>query len=478
MSYKRNDRSVQKRSRIIRWIVTGTILVFITAITIARLYLSEGKSLPSIDALCPFGGLETIFSLISGSGFVKHTVLTSLILLAGALVITLLFRRSFCGQICPLGTLQRIFGTLGGRLFHKRPEIPKSVDRVARYLKYGVLIFFIVWTWRAASLVMRLYDPWVAYAHITSAQLLTEFGIGFAVLVVTLIGSLIYERFFCKYLCPMGAFLGFFSKLSVFGIKRDADVCISCKRCDEICPMEISVSTATKVNMSECISCNECVNTCPAAGALEVKAPGGRRTSATFMTALVTIILAVIIGLGFASDALGWEIPWLTQSLSQNSEENDSLSYIKGSTSMKEIASASGIDKEQFIEKWGVSDADFEKPIKDIKDIYGFSVEDIKTWVASKLSLDITQYLESGDESSATETEKPIATENTSIDVSYIKGSTSMKDISEASGITKERFIAKWGVSDADFEKPIKDIKDIYGFSVDDLKTWVAEEAS
>ncbi len=478
MSYKRNNPTVQKRSRIIRWIVTGVILVAITALTIARLYLPEGKSLPSVDALCPFGGLETIFSLVSGSGFVKHTVLTSLILLAGALVITLLFRRSFCGQICPLGTLQRVFGKLGGRLFHKRPEIPKSVDRIARYLKYGVLIFFIVWTWRAASLVMRPYDPWVAYAHITSAQLFTEFGIGFAVLVVSLIGSLIYERFFCKYLCPMGAFLGLFSKLSVFGIRRNADVCIDCKRCDKICPMEISVSTATKVNMSECISCDECVNTCPAAGALEIKALGGKKASATFMTALVAVILAVIIGLGFASDALGWEIPWLTQTLSQNSEENDSLSYIKGSASMKEIANTSGIDKEQFINKWGVSDADFAKPLKDIKDIYGFSVENMKAWVASKLSLDVTQYLESEGESSTTETKEPIAAENTGIDVSYIKGSTSMKDISETSGIAKERFIVKWGVSDEDFAKPLKDIKDIYGFSVDDLKTWVVEEAS
>ena len=105
----------------------------------------------------------------------------------------------------------------------------------------------MVWTWQAAALVMRPYDPWAAYAHITSAELMTEFGIGVAILGISLAGSLVYERFFCKYLCPMGAFLGIFSKVSFSGIRRDADACINCSVCDKACPMNLDVSTADTV---------------------------------------------------------------------------------------------------------------------------------------------------------------------------------------------------------------------------------------
>lgn len=388
MSSRRSDRKAQKRSRIIRWSVIGTILVAVTVLFILRLHLPGGKALPKVDALCPFGGLETIFSLIAGEGFVKHTALTSVILLAGALVITLLFRRSFCGQICPLGALQEAFGALGKRLFHKRPEIPKGFDRVARFLKYVVLVFFIVWTWRAASLVMRPYDPWAAYAHLTSTQLFTEFGVGFAVLVICLVGSIVFERFFCKYLCPMGAFLSFFSKASVFGIKRDPEVCLGCKHCEKACPMNIAVSSADVVNAAECISCNECVNACPAAGALEIKAVGSKKASPAFMTALVVTIIVVIVGFGIVSDALGGTNPWSSGGSSSQganrieTETDDSSSYIKGSMSMEEISNLSGIPKERFVDRWGISDQDFGQPLKNIKDVYGFSVDDVKTWVA------------------------------------------------------------------------------------------------
>ena len=123
---------------------------------------------------------------------------------------------------------------------------------------------------------MRPYDPWVAWAHLTSAELLTEFGIGLTVLIVSLVGSLVYERFFCKYLCPTGALLGLLAKVSFFRIKRDAGTCIDCGLCDRACPMNVEVATAAVVTSSECISCNECVNVCPVAGALEVVPAYGR----------------------------------------------------------------------------------------------------------------------------------------------------------------------------------------------------------
>ncbi len=244
MTERRADQASRKRSRWARWIVLGVVLVGMTAIVYSHQKARGGGRWAGVDFLCPFGGLETLYSLLAGDGFLRHTAASSVILLVGMLVMAVAYRRSFCGNLCPLGTLQGLFGAAGRRLLRRRLTVPRAVDRVARYLKYAVLVFFALWTWQAAELVLRPYDPWVAWAHLTSADLLTTYGIGFAVLVVSLAGSLVYERFFCKYLCPVGALLGLLSRVSFLNIRRDADACIDCGRCDKACMMNIEVATA------------------------------------------------------------------------------------------------------------------------------------------------------------------------------------------------------------------------------------------
>lgn len=391
MSYEKTDRGAQRSSRFVRWGLLGILLAAITAATMAHQFVAGAGKPVGVDALCPFGGLETLFTLISGSGFIEKTAASALVLLVGTLVLAVIFRRSFCGQLCPLGALQGIFGALGGKLMKKRLAIPRVVDRFARFLKYGVLAFFTIWTWQAAELVMRPYDPWVAYAHITSDELIAEMGVGLAILVISLLGSLVYERFFCKYLCPTGALLGMLSKFSFFGIKRDADACISCSACDKACPMNIPVSTAEKITHSECISCNECVNACPVKGALEVKAPSGATVSPLVMTGIVLSTLAVIVAASTAAGAFAWRMPSLGESIEQKggvekvSEEFDTT-LIKGYMSMQEISESFGIPAERFTEKWGVPAADLDKPMKEIAEQYGFSPDEVKVWVGEELA--------------------------------------------------------------------------------------------
>ena len=170
MSYERTDRAQLRRSKTIRRGVLGVVLVAMTGITAAHQFVAGAGKPVSVDALCPFGGIETLWTVISGAGFIEKTAASAIVLLIGMLALALVMRRSFCGQICPLGTLQGLFGSIGGKLFRRRPQIPRSIDRVARFLKYGILVFFTVWTWQAASLVMRPYDPWVAYAHLASSE--------------------------------------------------------------------------------------------------------------------------------------------------------------------------------------------------------------------------------------------------------------------------------------------------------------------
>ena len=390
MARPRTDEIARKRARWTRWIILGAILVGMSAVLLAHQKAHGPGRWTGVDFLCPFGGLETLYALLAGQGFLRHTAASSVILLVGMLAMTVVYRRSFCGTICPLGALQGIFGAAGRRLFGRRFAVPRGIDRVARYLKYVVLVVFAVWTWQAAELVLRPYDPWVAWAHLTSGGLFTTYLIGFIVLVVSLAGSLVYDRFFCKYLCPTGALLALFSRASLLGIRRDAGTCIDCGRCDTACMMNVAVATADEVTSAECISCNECVNACPVAGALEVTAPSGRRTSALASTAVVAAVLVAIVGVTTVAGQFDWRMESRAEAQGAGHSEGGggggTDSAIKGWMSFADIAAMTGIPLADFAAEWGVPGDALGLPMKDIKDAFGFSPEEVRAWVEDRLA--------------------------------------------------------------------------------------------
>jgi polyferredoxin len=425
MAKQGSTKATRRRAQRVRWIVLGAVLAFMTAVVTLRQVAPETGEWVGVDLLCPFGGLETLYSLLTGAGFIKRTAESSLILLIGMVVMAIIYRRSFCGTICPLGTLQGIFGRLGRRLFGQRLQVPRRIDAVARYLKYVLLAVFAVWTWAAAELVLRAYDPWAAYANLTSPEIFTTFIVGFIVLVVSLLGSLFYERFFCKYLCPAGALLGLLSRISVLNIKRNAGACTSCGACDQACMMNVAVSTADIVKSAECISCNECLNACPVPGALQVAAPSGRRASAFATTGVVVAVMVAIVGVTTLTGSFTWKQPTLGEAVAlarsgdgqgqgngsgDGSQAAATLSgtaepaadgsgasgegtgdtsplagVIKGSTTMGEIVEATGITAEEITAEFGVPASEFGEPLSSIKDEHGFTPEEVRTWVEARL---------------------------------------------------------------------------------------------
>jgi polyferredoxin len=365
-------------------------IVIITAIGLLHQY-SDIK-IVGVDALCPFGGIETLWTLISSGVFVKQIAASSVILLGVVLVIAVLFRRSFCGYICPLGALQELFGKIGKALWpRKRPVVPTVIDRPARFLKYAVLAVFAVWSWQAATLVIRPYDPWVAWMHLTSAEVIAEFSIGLAILAISLVGSIVYERFFCKYLCPMGGFLGAISRFSLFKVRRNESSCIDCGACDKACPVNIKVSEVAAVDSPECINCNECVNVCPVRDTLEVStkpsSSGGRTVvSPLRVLAIVLAITAGLIGAATAVGSFAWTLPSLAQSATTNGGTVN-VEDIRGSMSFEEVAAATGISGEAFRIRFEVSETDMASPMKDIAGKYGFDVHtDVREFVSQQLA--------------------------------------------------------------------------------------------
>ena len=233
----------------------------------------------------------------------------------------------------------------------------------------------IIPPWKTAGLWIDPYDPWAANGHISTGftSLTTEYLIGAITLVIILLGSMLYDRFFCKYLCPMGAVYGIISKLSPSKIVRDKDICINCNLCTKNCPMNIDVAKADKVTSIECISCQSCILSCPKKGALEYKT--GKKTLKT----LTVIIL--VIGLFFAGVLISKTIgvyQVLPKQITGESKIN--VDEIKGYMTLNDVSIGTKIELKEVYKKLGITDTVPETTkLKDVKNfVEGFEVEAAK----------------------------------------------------------------------------------------------------
>jgi Fe-S-cluster-containing hydrogenase component 2 len=414
---------------------------------------------PPVDALCPFGGLETLYKYLAGGEFLKRTNLSNFVLLAGTVITGIVFGRYFCGWICMLGWLQEIPARIGKRIFRKRFVIPQPADRILRYLKYPVLVLILIFTWRMADLVIRPFDPFAAYAHLPAGivEVLQEFLIGFIILVGSMILSMFYDRFFCKYLCPMGAFLGILQKISLFRIKRDRSTCIDCGRCSRACPVNIPVAQIETVNSSECIACQECVHTCPT----------GRNTMQTHI--LGRPVKPLIIGIsglalyGLIILAANFAGLWKTQAktFTEVVQEDGALNpeNIRGFMTLREIAATFQISLEDLYRESGLDESIVgpDTRMKEIGDrVPDYEEDQIRDAVKRILEKEgrLKSSLEENKESDGTQ-------RNTSVpDPSEIRGTMTLQELLTVYQISKSDLFNAIGYQgDLKGDQTLKDLK-------------------
>ncbi|GLC32488.1 4Fe-4S binding protein [Clostridium omnivorum] len=364
----------------IRWIILATFLILITIQTYLHQVLGGGTS-PSIHALCPYGGLESLYTVIFSGTFIQKIFIGTMTLLILTLLLSFIFRRSFCGTICPFGALQEFFGLLGKKIFRKRFTIPNKIDKPLRYLKYIVLLLTIIFAWKTAGLWVDPYDPWAAYGHISAgfSSLTSEYLVSLILLIVVLIGSMLYDRFFCKYLCPMGAVYGIISNFSPSKITRNKDKCINCNLCSKSCPVNIDVAHLDKVTSSECLGCQICVLSCPKKDALEYKTLGKA------LKPITVIILVVVIFFGglFISKSTGL-FDVLPKPVTADTKLN--VEEIKGYMSLKDVSTGTGIEIKELYKKLEIPDSvPADTKLKDVKNyVTGFEVETAKEKLEGK----------------------------------------------------------------------------------------------
>jgi len=232
------------------------------------------------------------------------------------LVMSVVFRKSFCSWLCPVGTVSEYLWKLGRATFHRNFQLPRWADIALRSLKYLVLSFFVyaVASMSAGAIAEFLGSPYALVVDVRMLNFFRYLGTTTALVILGMvIASIFIQNFWCRYLCPYGAFLGLVSLFSPARITRNLSTCIDCAKCAKACPSALPVDKLIQIRSAECTGCLECVAVCPARDALTLSVPAGLRKRRAIpvwsMAAGIAIIFFGLVGYAKYSNHWNTELP-------------------------------------------------------------------------------------------------------------------------------------------------------------------------
>ena len=162
-------------------------------------------------------------------------------------VTTILWGRLYCGRVCAFGALTQLMDTIVPAKL--RVEVPRRIEQHASKIKYALLAIVVLYYVGTKDISIYKYvEPFWMFSLNAS----TGMWIGVAVLLVA---TVFVRNLYCRFLCPVGAFLGLLSTLTVFRIKRWKE-CNSCTICEKKC--EWGAIRGPKIVASECVRCDDC----------------------------------------------------------------------------------------------------------------------------------------------------------------------------------------------------------------------------
>ena len=287
---------------VLQWGVLVALILFLTG-------LIPGETAADPEAYCPMGGLQAFATYLAQNSL--PCSMSSLQVMMGLALVAavVLFSKLFCGYLCPLGTVQDIIKRLRVKFRIKSVKIANgsAVDKILRIIKYALLFLIFYMTVEESELFCKNLDPY--YAVATGFQGEITLWMSIVSICVLVIGSLVVDMFWCRYLCPLGAIsnslkfwvwigvlfgiyyaanvigagipwavlLGAFCiigyllevfnakpKYQILHVLKNESACNNCGLCQKMCPYHIDLRTFHngKINHVDCTLCGECVAAC------------------------------------------------------------------------------------------------------------------------------------------------------------------------------------------------------------------------
>ena len=287
---------------VLQWGVLVALILFLTG-------LIPGETAADPEAYCPMGGLQAFATYLAQNSL--PCSMSSLQVMMGLALVAavVLFSKLFCGYLCPLGTVQDIIKRLRVKFRIKSVKIANgsAIDKILRIIKYALLFLIFYMTVEESELFCKNLDPY--YAVATGFQGEITLWMSIVSICVLVIGSLVVDMFWCRYLCPLGAIsnslkfwvwigvlfgvyfaanvigagipwavlLGAFCiigyllevfnakpKYQILHVLKNESACNNCGLCQKMCPYHIDLRTFHngKINHVDCTLCGECVAAC------------------------------------------------------------------------------------------------------------------------------------------------------------------------------------------------------------------------
>lgn len=214
-----------------------------------------------------FSGIKYIFTQI---GMGNTLGLNSFVkILIGLCLFTVLFGRYFCGYVCAFGffgdLIYRISGLVQKKIFRRKQvlSLPGAAVNAAQKVKYGILLVIVILCSMGIYSRLSGFSPWDVFSRATAGKFSFDgYTLGAILMVGIMIGMALQERFFCQFLCPMGAAFALLPVFPAAVLKREESNCIKkCTACTKKCPLKLRLEAGGS-RSGECIRCGQCNYAC------------------------------------------------------------------------------------------------------------------------------------------------------------------------------------------------------------------------
>jgi len=173
--------------------------------------------------VCSIGSIQNVALSMADAGYILPiSVLLFFIL---PFIFAFLFGRVFCAGVCPFGAIQELVNI-------KNYRLSKALTTALSIIPWIYLIFALLYAITRSSFIICKFDPFIGIFRFGGDFGLILFG------VLLLITSIFTGRPFCRFICPYGALLSLFSRVSIFKVQITKQQCINCELCHNACPVD------------------------------------------------------------------------------------------------------------------------------------------------------------------------------------------------------------------------------------------------